>query len=108
MEGADGETASAAALAAAEDARRLGTLTARQALILELVCKGLLNKQIAFRLGIAETTVKAHISAILKKLGVRSRTQAVLTARRAGHGGAGAGASGRTPYDVSIPRAEAG
>ena len=63
-------------------ARRLASLTPQQARILELVCQGMLNKQIAYELDIAETTVKAHISAILRKLGVQSRTQAVLAAQR--------------------------
>lgn len=66
----------------AEAARRLSTLTVQQARILDLVCQGMLNKQIAFELDIAETTVKAHISAILRKLGVQSRTQAVLAAQK--------------------------
>lgn len=67
----------------AEAARKLAALTPQQARILDLVCEGMLNKQIAFELDIAETTVKAHISAILRKLGVQSRTQAVLAARQA-------------------------
>jgi DNA-binding NarL/FixJ family response regulator len=66
----------------ADAARRLASLTPQQARILELVCQGMLNKQIAFELDIAETTVKAHISAILRKLGVQSRTQAVLAAQK--------------------------
>jgi DNA-binding NarL/FixJ family response regulator len=41
---------------------------------------GLLNKQIAYELGVSEATVKAHVSAILQKLGVDSRTQAVIAA----------------------------
>ena len=66
-----------------EDAvARLADLTPQQARILQLVCEGKLNKQIAYELGIAETTVKAHISAILRKLGVQSRTQAVLIAQK--------------------------
>jgi DNA-binding NarL/FixJ family response regulator len=60
---------------------RLQDLTPQQMRILQLVCEGKLNKQIAYDLGIAETTVKAHISAILRKLGVQSRTQAVLIAQ---------------------------
>jgi DNA-binding NarL/FixJ family response regulator len=60
---------------------RLKDLTPQQMRILQLVCEGKLNKQIAYDLGIAETTVKAHISAILRKLGVQSRTQAVLVAQ---------------------------
>lgn len=62
---------------------RLATLTRQQARILELICAGKLNKQIAFDLSIAETTVKAHVTAIMRKLGVHSRTQAVLVAREA-------------------------
>lgn len=67
-----------------EDAlRRLSSLTLQQARILSLVCEGRLNKQIAHDLSIAETTVKAHMTAILRKLGVQSRTQAVLIAQEA-------------------------
>jgi DNA-binding NarL/FixJ family response regulator len=65
-----------------EDASaRLATLTNQQARILQLICEGKLNKQIAFDLSIAETTVKAHVTAIMRKLGVQSRTQAVLIAK---------------------------
>lgn len=60
---------------------RLGTLTNQQSRILTLICEGKLNKQIAYDLGIAETTVKAHVTAIMRKLGVQSRTQAVLIAK---------------------------
>lgn len=60
---------------------RLATLTRQQARILDLICEGKLNKQIAYDLSIAETTVKAHVTAIMRKLGVHSRTQAVLVAR---------------------------
>jgi DNA-binding NarL/FixJ family response regulator len=60
---------------------RLATLTNQQARILQLICEGKLNKQIAFDLSIAETTVKAHVTAIMRKLGVQSRTQAVLIAK---------------------------
>lgn len=69
---------------AEEDAiHRLAQLTPQQARILRFVCEGKLNKQIAFDLSIAETTVKAHVTAILRKLGVHSRTQAVLMAQNA-------------------------
>ncbi|WP_323783368.1 response regulator transcription factor [Thalassovita sp.] len=61
-------------------AARLATLTNQQARILQLICEGKLNKQIAYDLSIAETTVKAHVTAIMRKLGVQSRTQAVLIA----------------------------
>ena len=67
-----------------EDAiQRLGLLTRQQAKILQLICEGMLNKQIAYELSIAETTVKAHVTAIMRKLGVQSRTQAVLIAQEA-------------------------
>ena len=62
---------------------RLAQLTQQQARILQLVCEGKLNKQIAYDLDIAETTVKAHLTAILRKLNVQSRTQAVLIAQNA-------------------------
>ena len=61
---------------------RLETLTPQQARILELICEGKLNKQIAFDLSIVETTVKAHLTAILRKLAVQNRTQAVLLAKK--------------------------
>lgn len=66
-----------------ETVARLSSLTNQQARILELICEGKLNKQIAFDLAIAETTVKAHVTAIMRKLGVHSRTQAVLVAQDA-------------------------
>lgn len=62
---------------------RLGLLTRQQAKILQLVCAGLMNKQIAYELSIAETTVKAHVTAIMRKLGVQTRMQAVLFAQEA-------------------------
>ncbi len=68
---------------AEEALARLSLLTRQQAKILALVCEGRLNKQIAYDLSIAETTVKAHVTAIMRKLGVQSRTQAVLIAREA-------------------------
>ncbi|SLN25411.1 Transcriptional regulatory protein DegU [Aquimixticola soesokkakensis] len=62
---------------------RLSHLTRQQAKILQLICAGKMNKQIAYELTIAETTVKAHVTAIMRKLGVQSRTQAVLMAMEA-------------------------
>lgn len=62
---------------------RLASLTRQQSCILELICDGKLNKQIAYELSIAETTVKAHVTAIMRKLDVQSRTQAVLVAQKA-------------------------
>ena len=61
---------------------KLATLTPQQLRVLELLGQGLLNKQIAHELEIVESTVKAHVSAILRKLNVYSRTQAVLLAQK--------------------------
>ncbi|MFJ3485054.1 response regulator [Pseudomonas sp. NPDC090202] len=58
----------------------LQALTRKQLLVLERMTKGDSNKQIAFSLAIAETTVKAHVSAILRKLNVHNRVQAILSA----------------------------
>lgn len=68
---------------AADALGRLAQLTRQQGRILDLLCQGRLNKQIAWELAIAETTVKAHVTAIMRKLGVQSRTQAVLLAQQA-------------------------
>jgi DNA-binding NarL/FixJ family response regulator len=70
--GPDAETAATIA--------RLATLTPQQVRVLMMLSGGLLNKQIAYELGVSEATVKAHVSAILQKLGVESRTQAVIAA----------------------------
>ena len=59
---------------------RLATLTPQQVRVLMMLSGGLLNKQIAYELSVSEATVKAHVSAILQKLGVESRTQAVIAA----------------------------
>ena len=72
--GADNETAELMA--------RMATLTPQQVRVLMMLSEGLLNKQIAFQLGVSEATVKAHVSAILQKLGVESRTQAVIAAAK--------------------------
>jgi DNA-binding NarL/FixJ family response regulator len=66
----------------AELVRRLATLTPQQVRVLMMLSEGLLNKQIAYELGVSEATVKAHVSAILQKLGVESRTQAVIAAAK--------------------------
>lgn len=61
---------------------RLATLTPQQVRVLQMLRQGLLNKQIAYDLGVGETTVKAHVSEILRKLKVSSRTQAVIEAAK--------------------------
>src|SRR5437899_1867326 len=61
---------------------RLSTLTPQQVRVLMMLSEGLLNKQIAYNLTVSEATVKAHVSAILQKLNVESRTQAVIAAAK--------------------------
>lgn len=73
-EGADRETS--------DLVRRLASLTPQQLRVLTMLSEGLLNKQIAYELSVSEATVKAHVSAILMKLGVESRTQAVIAASK--------------------------
>jgi DNA-binding NarL/FixJ family response regulator len=68
----------------ADVVRRLATLTPQQVRVLMMLSEGLLNKQIAYELSVSEATVKAHVSAILQKLAVDSRTQAVIAATRIG------------------------
>ena len=68
----------------ADIVRRLSSLTPQQARVLMMLSEGLLNKQIAYELSVSEATVKAHVSAILTKLGVESRTQAVIAAGKIG------------------------
>ena len=63
-------------------AAKLSTLTPQQVRVLSMVGKGLLNKQIAYELSVSEATVKAQVSAILQKLKVDSRTQAVIAVNR--------------------------
>jgi DNA-binding NarL/FixJ family response regulator len=62
--------------------QRLASLTPQQVRVLMLLREGLLNKQIAYQLTVSEATVKAHVSAILQKLNVDSRTQAVIASSR--------------------------
>ncbi|WP_321505662.1 response regulator transcription factor [Breoghania sp.] len=76
--GADDETAGLV--------QRLATLTPQQVRVLMMLSEGLLNKQIAYELSVSEATVKAHVSAILQKLGVESRTQAVIAASKIENG----------------------
>ena len=74
----DGESAQLAA--------KLSTLTPQQVRVLMMLSRGLLNKQIAYELSVSEATVKAHVSAILQKLSVDSRTQAVIVANKIDNG----------------------
>lgn len=78
------------ALAAADEnlsedrqlAERVASLTPQQFRVLMMITDGLLNKQIAGELDVSEATVKAHVTAIFRKMHVRSRTQAAVAARR--------------------------
>ena len=63
---------------------RVKTLTPQQTRVLSMLGRGLLNKQIAYELGVSEPTIKAHVSAVLLKLGVDSRTQAVIRLSKLG------------------------
>ena len=64
-------------------AQKLGSLTPAQHRVMSCLSDGLLNKQIAFEMGISEATVKAHMTAIFRKLGANNRTQALLVFRDA-------------------------
>jgi DNA-binding NarL/FixJ family response regulator len=68
--------------ATADIMARLASLTPQQVRVLMMLSEGLLNKQIAYELSVSEATIKAHVSAILQKLGVESRTQAVIAASK--------------------------
>ena len=63
-------------------ASKLADLTPQQYKVLQMFAEGLLNKQIAYDLGVSEATIKAHATAIFRKLGVRNRTQAVISLQR--------------------------
>jgi DNA-binding NarL/FixJ family response regulator len=63
-------------------ADQLASLTPQQFKVMVMLTEGLLNKQIAYELSVSEATIKAHVTAILRKLGVYSRTQAVIMASR--------------------------
>jgi DNA-binding NarL/FixJ family response regulator len=70
------------AVSVSDLAQRLASLTPQQLRVLKMLRQGMLNKQIAYELSVGETTVKAHVSEILRKLNVASRTQAVIEVSR--------------------------
>jgi DNA-binding NarL/FixJ family response regulator len=78
--GLSATAAPAADVAALDFAQRIAELTAQQFRVFGMLCSGQRNKEIAYELDITEATVKAHMTAILRKLGAASRTQAVLLA----------------------------
>lgn len=59
-------------------AEKIAALTPQQYKVLGMLSDGLLNKQIAYELNVSEATIKAHMTAIFRKLGVKNRTQAVI------------------------------
>lgn len=74
-------------------AARIAELTPQQYRVLGMLGQGLLNKQIAWELGVSEATIKAHMTAVLRKLGANSRTQAVLLVGRLAADGGGSAAA---------------
>jgi DNA-binding NarL/FixJ family response regulator len=76
----------------------MAQLTAQQFRVFVMLCAGRLNKQIAYELQISEATVKAHMTAILRKFGAVNRTQAVLLAGRLV----------LDPSELKLPREEEG
>ncbi|MEO8019058.1 MAG: response regulator transcription factor [Pseudomonadota bacterium] len=66
----------------ADAARRVASLTPQQFRVMSMLCSGQSNKRIALQLDVSEATVKAHMTAILEKMGAENRTQAVLIAQR--------------------------
>lgn len=67
---------------ACDFSEKLATLTPQQFRVLGMLMEGLLNKQIAYELDVSEATIKAHITAVFRKLGVRNRTQAVIAVQQ--------------------------
>ena len=94
----------APSLSEAEFAQRWQTLTTKQRGVLERMVLGESNKMIAWQLGVAETTIKSHVSAILHKLGVASRIQAILLASHALPAVSGASAPPAAPQRATPRR----
>jgi len=80
FENGNGRGAVMAGSEAEVDPSQFQSLTKRQLIVLERMTRGESNKQIAYNLHLAETTVKAHVSAVLRKLNVQNRAQAILAA----------------------------
>ncbi len=81
----------------ADLAARVASLTRQQLRVLQMVRQGMLNKQIAHELGVGETTIKAHVSEIMRKLNVVSRTQAVIEVSRLDYDSILASAAAKEP-----------
>ncbi len=82
--GAAGGTASAPGTAGGPDPAAVGDLSEREVEVLQLIARGMSNREIASHLFVSSTTVKTHVSHILTKLGVRDRVQAVVEAYESG------------------------
>ena len=65
-----------------DQAKRIASLSPQQFRVFMMLAEGYLNKQIAYEIHVTEATVKAHVTAILRKLGLVRRTQAALLAQR--------------------------
>ena len=92
-------------------AQRLGSLTRQQLRVLQMLRQGKLNKQIAHELDVGETTVKAHVSEIFRKLSVASRTQAVIEVsqdRLRRRDGAGTAVGRPSPPRIAVSEARPG
>lgn len=85
----------------ADVASRLASLTPQQFRVLTMLSAGLLNKQIAYELGVSEATIKAHMTAIMQKLGATNRTQAVVLSQQLALDQVGLGRSESTQVDAS-------
>jgi len=88
----------------AETGERIDTLTVRERMVLEALVRGCSNKQIAFELQVSDTTVKVHVSSVLRKMRVHSRTQAVIKTKRLGEDDAPPQGGGDSPLRKSLAR----
>ncbi len=88
--------------AEADVAAQIAQLTPQQFRVLNMIAEGLLNKQIAYELGVSEATVKAHMTAIMRKLGVSNRTQVALLANHLAVDADAMAGDGASPASLSL------